>query len=462
MKRILLLLLLVPASSFAQFELQSLYPTDGSMVSNFGRSVAISGSDMAVSSSSMIAPTVAPGRVFVFNSESNTMQALFPDDATNGDNFGAKLSLMTDRLVVSAPNNGPNGAVYVYTKTDGTWNQTQKLTYPMDNSYVQRFGTQITQVNDFLFVSCRFNYIPLNPTQGSIVVYHLENGSFNFVQQLGFDIMNDSAIFTCGDDRLGVMVMVDTPILAGGWRFRTYVQSGNNWVMEGDTSSLGDADNLPRAATVANGEAYVLFNSTQSQSQVATLTLNGAVWEQSALTDVAGLTDHLFSSLVVSGDYMAVGSYEYILQMERKFPVNVLHRTGGTWSPLQTLFGDGQDGYDDGFGSVLATDGQKIIIGAPSEGEVISTGKAYYFDTLLGLPSPSPSVVRVFPNPTDGPLSIEGPTVVRSTVFSLTGQKLLTSSDPTTLSVRDLASGVYLLQMEFADGTSHTERIIRK
>ncbi|UMY64848.1 MULTISPECIES: T9SS type A sorting domain-containing protein [unclassified Flavobacterium] len=461
MKRLLLLLLLLPLGAFAQFELQSLYPASGNSGWRFGNRVAISGDDIAVASSTLPGPSGTTGKVYVFNSATNTQQVLLPDDVAATDGFGSSLSLQGDYLVVGAPKNGPFGAVYVYTKLNGIWNQTQKITFTTGSS-AQRFGSTVVQDGDFLFISNTFDPLLPLPSQGSILIYHLDNGNFSFFQQTGFDIMNESAVLTAREGRLGVMVMVDTPLAAPGWRFRSYAQSGNNWVIEGDTSSLGDADNLPRAVAVANGEAYVLFNSTQSQSQVATLTLNGAVWEQSALTDVAGLTDHLFSSLVVSGDYMAVGSSEYILQMERKFPVNVLHRTGGTWSPLQTLFGDGPAGYDDGFGSVLATDGQKIIIGAPSEGEVISTGKAYYFDTLLGLPSANPSVIRVFPNPTDGPLSIEGPTVVRSTVFSLTGQKLLTSSDPTTLSVRDLAAGVYLLQMEFADGTSHTERIIRK
>jgi len=461
MKRLLLLLLLVPASSFAQFELQSLYPTDGSMVSNFGRRVAISGSDMAVSCAGILSPSAAPGKVFLFNSESDTMQVLFPNDAEANDYFGATLAMHDNHLVVGAPYSGETGAVYIYTKIDGTWVQTQKLTFPIGSSG-QRFGIQVVLNNDFLFVANLFNPVQALPVQGSIVAYHLENDSFTFFQQFGFDIMNETAQLATENDRLGVLVNVDTDGSPSGWRFRSYVQSPSNWTVEGDTNSLGDADNLPRALGIANGEGYILFSSLGLESRVATLSLNGTTWEQSNLTIVSGLSDHIFSSLVVTGDYMAVGSTEYLLQIERKFPVNVFHRTGNSWNLVQTLFGDGPADHDDYFGSILATDGEKIIIGAPLEGEVITTGRAYYFDTLLGLPSPGPSVVRVFPNPTDGPLSIEGPAVVRSTVFSLAGQKLLTSSSPTTLSVRDLASGVYLLQMEFADGTSHTERIIRK
>lgn len=461
MKRLLLLLLLLPLGAFAQFELQSLYPTSDVSGWRFGRKVAVSGTDIAVATATKFGPVQTAGKVYVFNSATNTQQVLFPDDATPSDDFGATLAMLGDHLVVGAPYSGDTGAVYVYTKTDGTWVQTQKLTFPIGSSG-QRFGIQVVLNSDFLFVSNVFDPIQSNPVQGSIVAYHLENGSFTFFQQFGFDIMNETAQLAAENGRLGVMVNIDTAGSTPGWRFRSYVQSPSNWTTEGDSDSFGGFGNWPRAMTIANGEAYILFNSMPVVSEVATLNWNGTAWEPDSLTNVQGETDQFFSSLVISGDYMAVGSDDYFFQIARKFPVLLFQKAGGTWNSLQTLYGDGPFGQDDFFGSVMATDGEKIAIGAPWQNQGIPTGKAYYFDTTLGVTSSQKPTVHLFPNPTDGPISIEGADVTQVEVFSITGQKLRESTLVQPLSVADLPSGIYMLRITLRDGTSLTRRLIRK
>lgn len=76
--------------------------------------------------------------------------------------------------------------------------------------------------------------------------------------------------------------------------------------------------------------------------------------------------------------------------------------------------------------------------------------------------SKAKSSISVYPNPTKGEINIKTDKKIKSsTVFDMSGKVAhKTESDKTDLSA--LAKGTYLVKIEFADGTSATEKVIKQ
>lgn len=73
----------------------------------------------------------------------------------------------------------------------------------------------------------------------------------------------------------------------------------------------------------------------------------------------------------------------------------------------------------------------------------------------------SRSKISIYPNPTKGEINIKTDKKIRSsTVFDLSG-KVLLQTDSEKININYFAKGAYLLKVEFADGTSKTENIIK-
>lgn len=67
----------------------------------------------------------------------------------------------------------------------------------------------------------------------------------------------------------------------------------------------------------------------------------------------------------------------------------------------------------------------------------------------------------IYPNPTDGALYVQtSREVARIELYGLSGEKLLESRE-TTLDLHGLQEGMYVLMVHFADGTVHSEKVIR-
>lgn len=69
--------------------------------------------------------------------------------------------------------------------------------------------------------------------------------------------------------------------------------------------------------------------------------------------------------------------------------------------------------------------------------------------------------LNIYPNPTDGALYVQtSREVARIELYGLSGEKLLESRE-TTLDLHGLQEGMYVLMVHFADGTVHSEKVIR-
>ena len=70
--------------------------------------------------------------------------------------------------------------------------------------------------------------------------------------------------------------------------------------------------------------------------------------------------------------------------------------------------------------------------------------------------------LRLYPNPTDGMLTVQSPNpLAQIEVYGLGGERLLESRDA-TLDLHALPDGMYIAVLHFADGTRHSEKVVKQ
>lgn len=147
-------------------EQQILVNTDG--LGDFGDPLSLSGDSIAIGGQEF---------VYVFTRTAGTwteqQRLAF---VVQGDGFGESLALVGEMLVVGAPRGGaPSppgpGAVYVFTRSAGTWIQQQEI--PTPGPTVWAFGT-VALSGDTLAVGAPYSSLPDAPSAGSVEVYQIE------------------------------------------------------------------------------------------------------------------------------------------------------------------------------------------------------------------------------------------------------------------------------------------------
>ena len=131
---------------------QTLSASDAYSDGQFGYSVAMSndGSTMIIGSIAYYSsPAPHAGYAYIFTKSGGTWsetQKITPSDATSNKFFGHSVSISNSGAVVVVGANGDNGyigAAYIFTKSGATWSQTQKLT-PSDGASNDYFGTSVS------------------------------------------------------------------------------------------------------------------------------------------------------------------------------------------------------------------------------------------------------------------------------------------------------------------------------
>jgi hypothetical protein len=122
---------------------QKLVPTNAARRDQFGYAIALSGDTALVG-----APfSPAGGSVYAYsrNVTNWTLQTqLISTNQTNGDNFGASVSVLGNLALIGAPGTSSNdflglGAAYIFEQTDTNWFQQQQL-LPLQNGTNFEFG----------------------------------------------------------------------------------------------------------------------------------------------------------------------------------------------------------------------------------------------------------------------------------------------------------------------------------
>ena len=321
---------------------QKITPGDGGAEDYFGYPLAISGDTFVVAASRSDASAVDAGAVYVYRLSGGVWgleQKLVASDAGQDDWFGTDVEIDGDTIVVSAPkdddaaNNA--GAVYVFTRTAGVWNEVQKVT-AADASADLEFGTSVA-IDAGTFVVGAERDTHAGTLTGSAYVFQHDGSTWQQSQKL---IASEAAAF----ENFGRSVAIDAgTILVGS-----------------DTYD---------GVAVNSGAVYAFVQ-------------DAGVWtQQQRITQLDGTSsDRLGFSLSLVGDTALVGSVGGGGASNVYGAAFVFQRFGDTWIQQSKFVADG-DGAHDQFSHAVAHDGTTALIGAYLDDDPLNaSGSVYFYD----------------------------------------------------------------------------------
>ena len=447
------------------------YPTSPASGLQFGSKVASFNNNVLVASNSF-APMSQTGKTYLFDLDgSNLVQTnvFYPSDALISDSFGKSISLNDEFIAIGSPFHDANfensGAVYIYRKVAGNWTFIQKI-MASDATLNSQFGTFVKIHNNQLFISS-INYQNANQDPnsnfGKVYVYFFSGTEWTQSQTLA-----TTETFKFGEkiefenNKLVVLSRQNTDQFSA--RFHTYNFDGTTWSFQNSTQTFGSIQDKITDYSLSGNQLFITSNG-MSGNKVSIYDVTNGNWNFTNSINQTQFSDQVFTRLEVENDNMFIGSSEYILQIERKFPLIHYKKIDGSWVYQNAFYGNGPSANDDYFGSELALSGNKLIIGAPQEGAVMNFGKTYFLDTTLGIEEFSTSKTIVYPNPTKDLIYFHNnfEDINSVDIYSITGKLLLTKNgNSNQLSLRDLASGIYFLRVNFSKNLTQTIKIIKE
>ncbi len=191
-------------------EQAKLTASDGAMVDTFGHRVALTG-DTAIVGGSEAA------YVFTRSRGTWTEQAkLTASDGATGDNFSSWVSVSGNTAVIGAffdevGSNPQQGSAYVFTRAGGIWTEQAKLT-ASDGASADLFGRSVAVSGDTVVVGAQYDDIGDNNEQGSAYVFTRTEGTWTESAKL-------TAPDGAGGDLFGVSVAMSgsTAVIGAGF-----------------------------------------------------------------------------------------------------------------------------------------------------------------------------------------------------------------------------------------------------
>lgn len=366
---------------------------DGIADDRLGTAVAISGDTAVIASAvwsynaSGLSREVGPrnidanqkGAIYIFTLQDGVWtqtQKLFASDAADYSNFGSSLALEGSTLLVAALNANvgdvsQQGAVYAFTRSDGSWTQTQKFT-SSDGGSTEAFGSAIALHGTTAVIGALNAHPNGNTMQGEAYVFTLVDGLWTEQQILVADDGTSNDRFGQSVAFDGSTILVGAPTLPynvvhAGWVY-AFEQSGNSWTQ---TAKIIPADSTPSDQF---GYAIGVAGNTALISALGNQFAHGAVyafdhasgsWTQTQKLSPGDSAsgDQFGNAIALQGSTAIVGA-QAMVAGEREGTAYVLESSGGAWGdPIEFI--EGAAGALDLFGSAVAYDGTTALVGAP-------------------------------------------------------------------------------------------------
>jgi uncharacterized protein (TIGR03437 family) len=363
----------------------------------FGAAVAISGDTAVVGAPQDDETGIDQGSVYVYVRDGagwTLQQKLTAAGGDLFDHFGYAVAVKGDALAVGAPYDDTNrGAVHLFTRSDGTWTERQKLS-ATDNEPDDFFGGSVAFSEDMLVVGAMYDDVGANADQGSAYVFTRSDAGWMEQQKL-------TAVDGAADDNFGVSVALNgEAIVVGAYAHdvgasadqgAAYVFTGAGGVWSPQQKLIaadGSAEDQFGRSVAISGDTLAVgawrddngVNKDQGATYVFT-SLGGAWSPQQKISPAPGsLAIRFGDSIALSGDLLIVGSsMEHVNEAVDRGAAYVFARTGSEWKHARRLFaGDGE--IRDRFGSCVAISGDAALIGAPyHNGAFQDQGAAYLF-----------------------------------------------------------------------------------
>lgn len=402
---------------------QKVTASDGTENSYFGSAAALNGSTALIGADG---ENNFRGAAYLFNSSNSNWsegQKLTANDGAAGDEFGYRVALSDDTLFVCAftatiGGNTSQGAAYVFTQSNGTWSQSQKLTADDGGSF-DNFGASVALDGSTVVIGANGATVGSNAAQGAVYIFTESNGTWTQMQKLTADDGVAFDNFGLSVALQGSMILVGSPqatVGANAAQGAVYVftESNGTWTQTQKLTANDGAHNDSFGESVAlNGSTALVgaYNATVNghpfQGAAYIFTESNDTWiEEQKLTASDGTTNANFGNAVALADGSALIGADGSTVDGNTFQGKVYLFTdaGGTWSQLNTFVAS--DGaVDDYFGAALAWDGTTALISTPHP---VINGNAWqgaaYFYQQLATPTPTATPTpSTTPSPTSTP-----------------------------------------------------------
>lgn len=339
---------------------QKLTASDGLPGDEFGYRVALADTTLVVGAfTATVGGNTSQGAAYVFTNSNNTWsqsQKLTADDGALFDNFGAAVALDGEMLVIAANGatiggNAAQGAVYVFTESNGTWAQTQKLTAD-DGAAFDNFGLSVALQGSTILVGSPHATVGSNQIQGAVYVFTQSNGTWTQTQKL---TASDGA----ANDSFGQSVaMAGSTGLVGAYNARVNGHSGQ-------------------------GAAYIFVDSNGNWIQMQKLTAS----DGAANANFGNAVALDSTRALIGADVSTVGTNT------SQGKAYLFEESNGNWSQSITLVAS--DGAtDDFFGAALALDGPTLLVSTPHptiNGNTYQGAAYFYFERTTPSPNSRPT-----------------------------------------------------------------------
>lgn len=457
---------------------QKLVASDRSLNDSFGFAVDISNDKLVVGarwedldaagSNNMF----NAGAAYVFEQNGSgtwvQVQKLVASDRDLSDEFGSSVSISGDRIIIGVEDEdedasgsntlGSAGSAYIFERNgSGTWVEVQKLV-SSDRAMNDKFGHEVSIDGDYAIVSAveeeddEFGGNNLNLAGSAYIFERDGTGTWNQIQKI---VAPDRAEF----DKFGDAVAI----------------SGDRIVVG---AALEDEDASGGATETNAGSAYV-FERT------------GSVWNftQKLVASDRQQSDNFGWSVAIDGDHLIAGAH---LEDQNPIPMPpvleagaayIFERDGsGIWTEIDKI-GASDRQLEDFFGHTVAISGPIAIVGAywedhdtTSSNFVDAAGSAYIYESPAVPPPPTmieesdlAHMIHIFPNPTNGPVTIQVASDITITAYlfdvvgTLIHEYMVPRFQPTfEIDLLDQPDGAYLMLFVAEDGTKETFRIIKE
>ncbi len=301
--------------------------------------------------------------------------------------YGGSVAVVDGDVLVGEAGNmiGP-GAVYVYRKGSGGWEEVARL-QASDGYRGDGFGSAMAADGQTLLVSAR----PQPQVEGPTSVYVFERsptGDWSEVGRLPTIEASSEAAYGSSLALHGGAALVGAPALAGGGDRRdpgpravgegavhVFGGAGVAWIEEGQLTGGGGGFGASLAAE--SGRLLVGAPLADGGGAVYSFRLDGGGWQEEGTLPAQGLADGdaFGASLGVHGDRAVVSAPGRDRAQGAVF-VYEFDPAAGEWSPTGQLLPF--DGFQsDGFGSTVALAEGQVWIGSPRASN--RTGAAYVF-----------------------------------------------------------------------------------
>lgn len=343
----------------------TLLPPDGISHVFYGSTVAISGDTAIVADYKDRYPDYNSGAVYVFTRTGTNwtfQQKLKSSDADGDQYFGSSIDIQNDTIVVGAtyvnrPGDdgvgyiGGSGAAYVFSRINGTWQETAKL-LDDDPHKSKHFGSRVVIDNSTILIGAiddgyQDAQSPFN--SGAVYVFSLSNGNWEQVQK-----SKASESYPSGD-------------------------FGNSIAIEGDTIVVGvlyhQMTSPETQITYDTGAAYIFTRDAENH------------WNQSQILLPSNIAseDSFGAGVEISDGLIVVGSSGDPNTPALNNTLYLFSQQGQTWELLDKIYGQDLDDID-GFGWNFAVNEDFILVSALNDDEQTTDAGSIHVYSRVNIP----------------------------------------------------------------------------